>query len=466
MWPNRPLLVALLAALVLASCTPERVFTPRLTSDPVELPTPTSGAPPSGGRSELSAEEGLALIRQAFVLLLDFHVEVVDPGALLRAAWDGFAAALPAGQPRPETPDFGGTDPVGDLARFRAAYLAAAGGVGGGREGQAALAHAAVRKMAQSLSDCNTSFSDPAQVQEQAARLQGEQRFGGVGVRIKRRTNEPIVVWELLDGGSAGKAGIKPGDAILRVDGRDTASLTLEQIANLIRGPEGTQVKLTVERADGKRTQDFSLKRVTIAEPAFQSKMLGGNVAYMRLYSFSPGALAEMLTAMRTFEAQNPKGWILDLRTNGGGELRVLASLLSKLLKDGPFGYEVDRQGRRSALGPDGTLLPKQRPLTVLVSDTTSGAAEIFAAVVQHYRAGTVIGTKTAGCVGVGNRYELNDGSVLSLAARKLLGPDARELNRTGMVPTDVVEVSRTELSAGKDPPLQRALTLLGGASR
>jgi carboxyl-terminal processing protease len=385
---------------------------------------------------------------------------------LLRAAWEGFAAALPAGQPRPEMPALTGTDAAGDLNRFRAAYLAAAGAAGVGREGQAELAYAAIRKMAASLSDCNTSFSDPIQVEEQAARLQGEQRFGGVGVRIKRKANEPIVVWELLEGGSAGKAGIKPGDAILRVDGRDTGSLTLEQIANLIRGPEGTQVKLTVERADGKRTQEFALKRVMIAEPAFQGKMLAGNVVYMRLYNFSPGALGEMLSAIRTFETQNPRGWIVDLRTNGGGELRVLSSLLSKLLKDGPFGYEVDRQGRRSALGPDGTLLPKQHPLTVLVSDTTSGAAEIFAAAVQHYRAGTVIGTKTAGCVGVGHRYELNDGSVLSLAGRKLLGPDARELNRAGIVPAEVVEVSRADLSAGKDSQLQRALTILGTSSR
>jgi carboxyl-terminal processing protease len=316
--------------------------------------------------------------------------------------------------------------------------------------------------MVESIGDCHTSFAEPARVQEQAAQRRGEQRYAGVGIRIKRRPNEPIVVWELIDGGSAGRAGIKPGDAIVRVDGRDAGPLTLEQLANLIRGPEGTQVKLTVERADGRRVQDFTLKRVPIAEPVFRGRLLAGNVAYLRLDSFSQAGHDDLLRAIREYEAKNPTGWILDLRTNPGGDLPVVLSLLSKFLKDGPFGYEVDRQGRRAAFGPDGTYLPKQHPLAVLVSDSTSSAAEIFAAAVQRYRAGTVIGTKTAGCVGIGGRVELGDGSALSVTVRKLLGPDGQELNRVGLTPAEVVEVSRADLAAGKDPPLQRALQLVG----
>jgi carboxyl-terminal processing protease len=184
----------------------------------------------------------------------------------------------------------------------------------------------------------------------------------------------------------------------------------------------------------------------------------------LRLHSFSQAGQSDLLQALRDYESKNPKGWVIDLRTNGGGELQVLLSLLSKFLKDGPFGYQVDRRGVRTAFGPDGSYLAKQRPFVVLVSDSTSSAAELFAASVQRYKAGTVLGTRTAGCLGIGNRFPLDDGSGLSVTVSKLLGPNGEDLNKAGVVPTEVVEVSRADLAASKDPQMQRALSLLGAA--
>jgi carboxyl-terminal processing protease len=320
--------------------------------------------------------------------------------------------------------------------------------------------------MAESLNDCHTAFTDPQQAEEQYARLQGSARFVGVGIRIKRRDNEPLLIWELLEGGSAAQAGLRPGDAILKVDGHDTSQLTLDRIASLIRGPEGSQVRLTVERAGTRRVQDVALRRVPIAEPTFQGRLLAGNVAYFRLFAFSRSGVDDLLASIRDYERSNPRGWIIDLRTNSGGELQVVLSLMSKFLKDGPFGFEVNRQGQRAAFSPDGTYLQRQHPLVVLVSDSTSSAAELFAAAVQHYGAGTVVGTRTAGCLGIGSRFELPDGSNLSVTVRKLLGPDGSELNRVGLQPSVPVEITRDDLAAGRDPQLDRALTLLGGRAR
>ena len=462
---QRAVVLVSLAAAVVAGCAPQQAFTPRMTSQPVATPTPAGGqevAGARGGNSAMNAEQSVAVIGQAYAFLLTTYVEPASSATLLQAAWDGFVAALPPDQPRPEAPQLTGTDPREDLRLFRAAYLAAAGPAGGGEEGQSRLAHAAVRRMAESLNDCHTAFTDPQQAEEQAARLRGDVRFGGVGVRIKRKPNEPIVIWELLDGGSAGKAGLKPGDAIVKVDGKETAPLPLDEIAAMIRGPEGSQVKLTVERADGRRVQEVSLKRVSVAEPAFKSQLLPGNVPYLRLFSFSQYGQTELLQAIRDYEAKSPPGWIIDLRTNSGGELQVLLSLLSKFLKTGPFAYQVDRRGAQAAFGPDGTYLPRQHPIVVLVSDSTSSAAELFAAAVQHYGAGTVVGTRTAGCLGIGNRFDLPDGSGLSVTVQKLLGPDGRELNKVGLNPKEVIEVSRADLAAGRDPQLDRALVLLG----
>jgi len=461
-WKQRRLLRLLLSVALLAACTPQQVFAPHLTSNLPETPTPFPSVRESGGTSGLNAEQGMAVIVQAYTLLLDQYVDPVDPVALLRSAWAGFAAALPAGIPKPEPPSLTGTNPIGDLTNFRRAYVDAAAQAGGGNELQASLAHEAVRKMVESLGDCHTSYSDPQQVQQQVERAQGSVRYGGVGVRIKRNGGDPVIVWELLDGGSAAKAGIKPGDAILKVDGRDATPLTLDQLANAIRGPEGTQVKLTVERGGSKKVQEIALKRVALEDPAFQSKWLQSGVAYLHLFNFTPAGRDQLLQAIQEFESKNPKGWILDLRTNGGGDVATITSTLSKFLKSGPFGYQVDRRGQPAALGPDGSFLPRQHPLVVLVSDSTSSGAEMFAAAVKRFHAGTVIGTKTAGCAGIARTVQLNDGSALSVSVAKLQGPAGEELNKTGVTPDEVVEVSRADLAANRDPQLDRAQTILG----
>lgn len=465
-------------ALLVAACVPGRPA------------APASATPPAvageGGGSRLTAEQGFALITQAYVILLDQYVGDVDPVALLDAAWSGFVEALPAGVPRPAPPVLSGTDPMGDLRRFREAYLDAAARAGGGLELQAMLAHAAARRMAASLNDCHTSFSDPQQAQDQDARLRGQVRFAGIGVRIKRANGNgfgeaagaatpapsdagtssaakgPILIWELLDGGSAGKAGIRPGDAILKVDGHDVSSLTLDEVAALIRGPEGTKVRLTIQRADGRRTQDFVLPRVPVVDPVVQTRWLPGEIGYVRLSSFTRTAEDELRHALGDFERRGVQGWILDLRTNTGGDLPAVLSTLSKFLKDGPFGYEVDRRGAQSALGPDGTYLPRQHPMVVLVGDSSASGAELFAAAVQRYGAATLVGTRTSGCLGIGSAIDLTDGSRLLVTVQKLLGPGGEELNKAGVVPDQVVEISRAELASGKDPQLQRALAILG----
>jgi carboxyl-terminal processing protease len=399
-------------------------------------------------------------------VLLDQYVDSPDHVALLRAAWDGFAAALPASQATPEAPALTGTDPVADLRLFRTSYLAAAARAGSSRQAQARLAYAALRKMTESLDDCHTAFMDPVQAEEQMAGLRGESRFGGVGVRIKQRPNQPALVWEILPGGSAGKAGIKPGDAVIKINGQDVSSLTLQQIAAAIRGPEGSQVTLTVQRSDGKKVQEFSLKRGPVVDPPFQSKTLPGNVGYFRLNSFSDTTNRDLLQAVRALESKNPKGWIVDLRTNGGGDLSAVLSLMSKFLKNGPFGFEVDKRNQPSAFGPDGSYLPRQHPLVVLVSESSASGAELFAAAIQQYKAGTVIGTKTAGCVGLGSTLQLADGSAVTVTTSKLLGPTQNEMNKLGLVPAEVVDVSRADLAASRDPQLQRALAVLGAPTK
>src|SRR6266542_1306589 len=269
-WGSVALTWLALASLLFAGCTPSQVLTGRSTTS--QSASGASVSLPKAPKVQLTAEDASYLVLEAWQVLRDGYVDPPDAVALLRTAWDGFVGALPAGQTRPAFPEPRGVNPDADLLRFRTAYLTAATQVTGGGEAQAQLAYGAIRKMVESVNDCLTTFTDGNQMKEQSALAESDVRIGGVGIRIKKRptaatgesTAEPIVVWELLEGGAAGKAGIKPGDAIVKVDGKEIGQMTLEQIAATIRGPEGTQVKLTVEHVNAKKTQDFTLKRAPI----------------------------------------------------------------------------------------------------------------------------------------------------------------------------------------------------------
>lgn len=461
--------IGLVVLLLASACTPEQAFAPRLTSTLAATPTaePATGPrAPSPESATLAAEQALAVVQQAYAVLYQQYVDPLDSRALLGAAWDGFIRAVGSARAGADAapPPFTG-DPNADWALFRRHYLAVAG-----RHEQAnqpELAYAALRQMAENVGDCHTGFLTARQREEQDARLAGQAEFGGVGIRIRRRPNDPnapLVVWELISGGSAGKAGIKPGDAITKVDGREVVGEATEQIAQLIRGPVGTSVKLTVERPGERRARDFNLKRVRIQEPILHKEVLEGKIGYLRLYGFPAGLEAQVVESLREFDRQQVRGWILDLRLNGGGTLNTLERILSKFLRQGPFAYQVDRAGNRQVLGPDGSYWPVHKPLVVLVSESTSSAAEIFAAAIQEYGAGAVVGTRTAGCLGIGGRFRLADGSGLNVTMSKLLGPTGQDLNRVGVQPNQFVELTAADLAAGRDPQLQLAIARLKAA--
>ncbi len=455
---------------IVLGCAPSDPFTPRMTSDVGTTPTvaqvsetPVATTGVNAGLRPITPEEGLGLVANAWLVFLNEYVEQLDYTKLLAAAWNGFVGGLPQGTAIVDPPKFTGDDPQADLNSFQTAYLAQAAALGGTSPRQSGAAYDAIRGMVKEIGDCHTGFTTPTQLAEQNQRMDGTVRFAGIGIRIKRKTGEPAVVYELIEGGAAGKAGIKPGDALLKADNVNLSDMPLDEIAARIRGREGSSVKLTIAHATDNKPRDISINRVAISEPAVESRLIGNNrVAYIRMNSFSASAQDVALGAIGTMQAKATKGIVIDLRTNGGGDLNVFLSFLSKFLKDGPFGFEVGRKGDRIALGPDGTFVGTKVPMVVLVSDSTASAAELFSVAVQRYKVARVVGTKTAGCVGIGSRFGLPDGSAITVTTRKLIGPEGENLNKVGVAPDEVVEVTRTNMSDGKDPQLEKALSLLG----
>jgi carboxyl-terminal processing protease len=454
-------------ATVHVGCTPADVFTPRTSSDIAGAPTAGAAATTApttavdANLKPITAEQGISLVANAWLLFVNEYVEPIPHGLLLKAAWRGFEAAAPG--PKGAAPEILGLDAQSDIDSFEVAYLEASHGVPGASPVHSAAAYAAIRGMVKEIGDCHTGFSTPAQVAEANQRQDGVVRFAGIGVRIKRKKGEPAFVSELIAGGSAGKAGLKPGDALTAVDGVDITDLALDDIAARIRGKEGSSVKITLQRPGEKVPKVVSVSRVAITENSVESRFVGGDrVAYVRMNGFSTAAQDQAMAAIGSMQSKATKGVVLDLRTNGGGDLNVYLSFLSKFLKDGPFGFETSRKGDRIALGPDGSYVGLKVPLVVLVSDSTASAAEAFSAAVKQYGVAKVVGSQTAGCVGIGSRYGLQDGSAVAVTTRKLSGPKGEELNRVGLAPDEAVEVSREDLASGKDPVLERAVKLLG----
>jgi carboxyl-terminal processing protease len=454
-------------SMVLVACAPADVFAPRTTSDVATAPpvgaaatvAPTTGV--DANLKAITAEQGVSLVANAWLLFVNEYVEPIPHGPLLKAAWRGFEVAAPG--PKGQAPQIVGTDAQADMDAFEAAYLDASGAISGASPAHSAAAYAAIRAMVKEIGDCHTGFSTPAQVAEANQRQDGVVRFAGIGVRIKRKKGELAIASELIPGGSAAKAGLKPGDALVAVEGVDLTDLALDDIAARIRGKEGTTVKITIQRPGEKASRVLSITRVAITDNVVDSRLVGGDrVAYVRMNSFSAAAQDQAMAAIGALQAKATRGVVLDLRTNGGGDLNVYLSFLSKFLKDGPFGFETSRKGDRIAMGPDGSYVGLKVPLIVLVSDSTASAAEAFSAALKQYGVAKIVGSQTAGCVGIGSRYGLPDGSAVAVTTRKLSGPKGEELNRVGLTPDEVVDVTREELAAGKDPILDRAVKLLG----
>ena len=135
-------------------------------------------------------------------------------------------------------------DAKGDAARFRQAYLGLMQGAGP-QVNQTAVAYMAIRAVATKIDECHTNFLDPDQYQQVTASLEGKQTYGGIGASLRPSTH-PTVIGEVFPGTPAEKAGLKPGDMTLAVDGTDVSDLAADQVAALVRGEEGTQVRLTI----------------------------------------------------------------------------------------------------------------------------------------------------------------------------------------------------------------------------
>jgi carboxyl-terminal processing protease len=274
------------------------------------------------------------------------------------------------------------------------------------------------------------------------ADLKGE--FEGIGAILGVRNHRPTIARTIPDS-PARSAGLKAGDVLLQVDGKDVEGLSVEQIVQRVRGKAGTKVKLTVAREGTSKPMDLTITRSKVQVPQVAWHMLPGTpVAHIALQEFGEQASAQMKKALAEARKQNAKGLVIDVRNNPGGLKDQAVAVTSDFLKDGEVVFiEQDARGKPTRVPVlAGDHDAGNIPVVVLIDEGTASSAEIFAGALQDYGRAKLVGTKTFGTGTVLESFDLTDGSAVLLAVDQWLTPKGRKIWHEGIKPDVEVELA------------------------
>ena len=321
----------------------------------------------------------------------------------------------------------------------------------------------------------HTVFLTPEQVKSEEEALSGT--ITGIGVFLGQVSDVPIVV-SVISGSPAAKAGVLPGDRIVAINGQAAEGLSTEEIASLVRGPEGTQVTLSVIHPHTTTPVDITITRAKITVPPVSWTMIPGTtIADIRVNQFSSGTTDQFVTALRGAKQAGATSVILDLRNDPGGFVDDAVGVASQLLANGTVYIRQLADGTQIpvAVRPGG--IATETPLAVMVDFGTASSAEIVAGALQDAKRGPVIGTRTYGTGTVLNTFPLSDGSAIRLGVELWLTPSGEAIFPNGIQPDQAValpegaralepDTIRTmtpaEIQASGDDQLLRAMQVLG----
>lgn len=306
----------------------------------------------------------------------------------------------------------------------------------------------AINGTVKSLNDPHSVYMDAKMFKEFMIETEGS--FGGVGIVIGVK-DKVLTVVSPIEGTPGEQAGIKSGDQIIKIDGEETKDMALDEAVSRIRGPEGSQVTLTLRTVKGE-VREAVLTRSNIQIKTVGGKMLPDNIGYIRISMFNENTGADFAKKLQELEAAGMKALVLDLRDNPGGLLEESVKVAGKLVPKGPIVSVVTKDGRRETHSSN--LEAVKYPLVVLVNGGSASAAEIVSGAVQDTKAGTLVGTKTYGKGSVQTLMRLDNDTAIKLTIAKYLTPLDRSINGVGIEPDIKIEQG----PAGTDVQLDKAL--------
>jgi len=321
------------------------------------------------------------------------------------------------------------------------------------------LVEGAINGMLQSLDVGLNYYLNADQLQTNNDSLNGKD-YEGIGAFVDTRGDYLTIISPIKDSPAA-KAGLRPDDAIIAIDGADMTGISPEEARQKVLGPAGTDVTLTILR-QGEPPFNVVITRGKITTPLVESEMRSDGIAYVRLNTFGDTADMELRKTLTELLSQNPKGLILDLRYNGGGYLNQGIAVASEFLPaDQIVVYEKFADGSIQENKSLGNGLAVDIPMVVLINEGTASASEIVAGALQDYGRATLIGVISYGKGSVQSVNPLSNDGAVAITSAEWLTPNKRLIQTIGLTPDVYIEFTEADFNDNRDPQLDAAVETL-----
>jgi peptidase, S41 family len=310
-----------------------------------------------------------------------------------------------------------------------------------------------LKGLAKGTHDKHTVYLDKDDMKE--LEMHTSSTYSGIGLLLDFSDGKTLKVGATMEGQSAEAAGLQKGDQILAIDGTPVSDIEKEDVANRIRGEEGTFVVLRILR-NGEE-QELSIERKTIVMPTVKGQMLTEDIGYIRVTQFAEKTVDEFTKAYEDLQSKGMKRLVLDLRDNPGGLITTAHGIGQYLVPKGPIVTVQTRRGKTTAYMSRGEY--PLIPLVVLINGNSASASEIIAGAVQDTKSGTIVGTKSYGKGTVQSVVQGLDGEGLKITIARYHTPNDRVIDGIGIEPDEVVEPSKT--NPEEDVQMERAIEIV-----
>ncbi len=354
-------------------------------------------------------------------------------------------------------------------------------------EGKAAypkLIKGAIKGMMSELDPFST-YIEPKSYQQMLTETE-EKDFGGIGVEITIGRDQRLQVVTPLEDMPGFKAGLKPGDTIMSIDGKDTLGKSLEDCSKMLKGPLGTEVKIVIQRESESLSKELAIERAKIEISSIKGrKLIDDGIGYIRVTQFNMKTADDLLKAFTELKEKKMKALILDLRDNPGGLLFSAVAVCGLFLEEGKLVVSTDGrlESQKKPFYSAKSLNDKDLPLCILVNRYSASAAEIVSGCLKDYNRAIIIGERTYGKGTVQNVVPLpGERGAIRLTTAKYFTPSRRQIDHKGIRPDVTIDVDKNDLvklfnqrvaHAGvvdsqrpgslKDLQLERAIEILKG---
>ncbi|MDK2948995.1 MAG: carboxyl-terminal processing protease [Patescibacteria group bacterium] len=316
------------------------------------------------------------------------------------------------------------------------------------------MTYGAAAGMVDALGDPYTEFFDPEGATSIQESISG--KFEGIGLQIGIRDKQLTAI-SPIKGTPADRSGIRPGDKIIFVDEKPTSNLSVNEAVDIIRGPKGTKVVLTILR-DGENF-DVEITRDVINVPTVEVEMLENNIALLGLYHFSNSTNQDFRKAVFEIINSDAKGIILDLRSNPGGLVNQAIDVSGWLLnRNDLVMIEKSKDGIEKEFRANGSGDLMNYPTIILINEGTASASEILAGALKDNRNLMIIGEKSFGKGTVQKLISIYNNSMLKVTIAEWLTPNRNIINDNGITPDIEVELTIEDYEQQKDPQLEKAI--------